>query len=132
MIGDTLLVDEDLLTVTTLTNGDGTEISSADYVLVPRNVTPKIGIQLLSSASWEQDVDSWISVEGTWGYSAVAPSDIVHATLRLAGYMYRQRDATTYDTVAFPDAGMMTVPQGIPRDVAVLLEPYRKRLVAWA
>ena len=129
--GETLIVDRDLLTVTTLTNGDdgATVIPSTEYWLVPRNSTPKHGIRLKSDSlyQWEHDTDYWISVLGTWGYSADPPADVVHACIRLGAYYYTQKDAQVFDVTANPDAGVITVPQGIPRDVERLLAPYKRQ-----
>ena len=126
--GFTLHVDRDLLTVTELTNGDSssTVIPNTEYWLVPRNESPKFGIRLMrdSSYDWEFDTDYWVSVAGTWGYSATAPADIAHATIRMVGYYYAQKDAQIWDTTVVPDAGVITVPQGIPRDVERILRPY--------
>jgi len=124
----TLVVDRDLLTVTTLTNGDdsATVIPDTEYWLTPRNRTPKQGIRLKADSTyqWENDTDYWITVAGTWGYSADPPTDIVHACIRLAAYYYAQKDAQVFDVTANPEAGVITVPQGIPRDVERILGPY--------
>jgi hypothetical protein len=69
-------------------------------------------------------------VAGDWGYSTTAPADIVQATLRLAAFFYRQKDAQVFDTVASPELGVITVPKGIPVDIRLLLDPYRKRVSA--
>jgi len=68
----TLDLDDDLLELTTLTNGNGTVIGSSDYLLRPSNVTPKYRIELLPSSgkAWAY-TDDWqeaISVRGIWGY----------------------------------------------------------------
>lgn len=64
--------DEDLLAITTLTNGDGTTIASSAYVLRPNNSSPKYRIQLKHSAginfTWSTDWEAAISVSGIWGY----------------------------------------------------------------
>ena len=83
-----------------------------------------------SSYSWEFDTDYWVSVAGTWGYSATPPDDIIHACIRLAAYYYRQKDAQVFDTTAMPEQGVITVPQGIPRDVKLILEPYIRQGLA--
>ena len=128
--GFVLLVDRDLLTITTLTNGDSgaTVIPATEYWLVPRNRTPKHGIRLKmdSTYSWEFDTDYWVSVLGTWGYSTTAPYDIVQATIRLVAYYYAQKDAQVFDVTAVPEAGIITVPQGMPRDVERMLQPYMR------
>lgn len=69
-----LLVDDDLLAIATLTNGDAVAVSSSDYNLLPKNRYPKYSIKLKDSSDlyWEWDSDGndeyVISVAGTWGY----------------------------------------------------------------
>jgi hypothetical protein len=111
-------------------NGDGTSISASSYVTNPRNQTPWYGLRfkLNSGLYWtfDQDPENAISITGRWAYSVTAPADIVHATVRMATYMYRQKDSNTFDVTAIPGAGVIEVPQGIPRDVGKILEPYRR------
>lgn len=127
LVNGVLYLDDDLLSVTTLTNGDGTVIPTTGYWLGPRNSGPPYWyICLKSTYSWAFDTDGEISVAGTWGYSATAPEDIVHSTIRLAAYYYRQKDVQVFDTTAAPELGVITVPQGLPADVKILLEPYRR------
>lgn len=120
----------DLCQITTVINGDGTSISASSYVTNPRNQTPWYGLRfkLNSGLYWtfDQDPENAISITGRWAYSVTAPADIVHATVRMATYMYRQKDANTFDVTAIPGAGVIEVPQGIPRDVGKILEPYRR------
>ncbi|NIV36802.1 MAG: hypothetical protein GWN58_47415 [Anaerolineae bacterium] len=132
--GFVLEVDRDLLTISTLTNGDsdGTNIPNTEYWLVPRNSTPKHGIRLKVNSvySWEFDTDYWVTVVGTWGYSATAPDDIVQAAIRLAAYYYAQKDSSTFDVTAVVEAGIIKVPQGIPKDVQIILGPYVRQGLA--
>ena len=120
----------DLCQITTVINGDGTSISASSYVTNPRNQTPWYGLRfkLNSGLYWtfDQDPENAISITGRWAYSVTAPADIVHATVRMATYMYRQKDANTFDVTAIPGAGVIEVPQGMPRDVGKILEPYRR------
>lgn len=127
--GYVLWVGGDLVSITTLTNGDddGTEIVTADYRLLPRNAGPPYyGVKILvdTTTTWEFGIDGEVSVLGTWGYSTSPPDDIVHACIRLAGYYYRQKDAQVFDVTAVPDAGIITIPQGIPADVKLILDKY--------
>ena len=128
--GDYLYLDDDLLTITTLTNGDssGSTIANTEYWLWPRNETPYHAIRLEANStySWECDTDYMISVAGTWGWASTTPDNIKHACIRYAGYLYHQKDANTFDVSVFPDSGVITVPQGIPRDVKLLIDPYRR------
>lgn len=125
-----LWLDMPLLTVTTLTNGDGDTISADDYWLLPRNDAPYWYIKLKSggtTTAYEFNTDGEVSVAGTWGYTATAPGEIVQATLRLAGYIYRQKDSQIFDTTAILELGTMTIPGGIPKDVERLLSIVRSR-----
>lgn len=70
-----LRLDDDLLDVETLTNGDGTEIDDADdYVLEPSKLYPKHTVRLKASSGvvWKYgsdgDVDEVIDIDGHWGY----------------------------------------------------------------
>jgi len=127
-----LLVDDDLLTVTELLNGDSdsTEIVTANYWLYPRNETPYYGILLKTDVSdyWEFDTDYWVEVTGTWGYSATPPGDIKRACKHLAAFFYRQASSQIFDTTAIPEAGVITIPTGIPATVERILSRYRKHL----
>lgn len=129
-----LTLDADLSKIDEIvTDADGagaTTVGSSEYVTEPRNIKPYHTIRLLSSStkSWTytSNAENGITVTGKWSYSTVAPDDIVHACIRLTAYLYRQRDAQVFDVTAIPDAGVITVPQGIPADVKILLNPYRR------
>ena len=120
----------DLLTVTTLTNGNGTIIDAANYRLEPRNFTPKFLIKLDSAYSWEfTDGDSEISVAGTWGYTTAAPSDIVQACIRLAAFIYRQKGSNSdLDRPLVTGDGVTIMPSALPQDVMKMIDHYRRRI----
>ncbi len=125
-----LYVDGDLLTVTTLTNGDdsSTVIPATEYTLIHRNVGPPyyaLRMTTDTTYTWEWDVDGWVSILGTWGYTATCPSDVRRGTLVLAAYFYRQKDSQIFDTTAIPDAGVITIPSGIPVTTKRVIDKYR-------
>lgn len=129
VIDSRLWTGGDLVSITTLTNADddATVISSSDYRLLPRNAGPPyFGVKMLvdTTTTWDFDIDGEVSILGTWGYSTSPPDDIVHACIRLAGYYYRQKDAQVFDVTAVPDAGIITIPKGIPADVKLILDKY--------
>lgn len=68
-----LRLADDLLAVTTLTNGDGTVISAANYLLYPANAWPKDQIHLKQSSglAWQPDssgnYEQVISLAGVFG-----------------------------------------------------------------
>ena len=128
--GRTLYLDDDLAAIASVTNGDGAALTSTSYVTRPVNETPYREIRIRSGSdnawTYNTEPESAITVVGYWAYSTAAPDDIVHATVRLANYMYAQKDAGTFDVTVYPDAGAIAVPQGLPRDVQEILAPYRK------
>jgi len=67
-----LHLHDDLLSVTTLTNGDGNTISSSDYYLYPLNAYPKRWIEIDKAGgeffTYSTTPQKAISVEGLWGY----------------------------------------------------------------
>ncbi|MCK9357099.1 MAG: hypothetical protein M0R22_08175 [Dehalococcoidia bacterium] len=126
----TLYLDADLASITTITNGDGTAVATTHYVTEPRNAAPYRSIRLTTLAddnfTYTAAPEDAIKVLGRWGYATAAPAAVQQATIRLAAYMYAQKDASVFDVTMFPDAGVMSVPQGMPKDVRELLEPYRR------
>lgn len=124
-------LDADLISVTTLTNGDsgGTTIGPTNYWTLPRNDGPpyhQIKLYTNTGVYWEWDTDYWVSVAGTWGYSTVPPADISQACLVLAAYFFKQKDSQVFDTTAIPEAGVITIPSGIPSTVTRVLERYKR------
>jgi hypothetical protein len=132
--GRVLYLDEDLYSINAIvTNADaafGTTLLATEYITHPRTITPYYAIELLGSSSnswtYTTDPENGITVRGKWGYSEEAPYDIAHSCIRLAAYCYRQKDASVFDITAIPDAGVIMTPQGIPADVKIILNPYRK------
>ncbi len=128
-----LILDDDLISITTLTNGDdsSTTIASTEYWLIDRNEGPPyyaIRLKSDSDDSWEWDTDCWVSVEGEWGWAERAPKKINLACKRWAAYLYHQKDAGGggYETTVIPEAGVITQPTGVPVDVVELLKPFRR------
>jgi hypothetical protein len=128
--GRLLLVDADLLTVSTLTNGDGSNIATSDIILRPINWPPYFGIALKASSNlnwtYQTDPAGAISVTGTWGYAATPPAAIAQASVRLAAWLYRQRD-TGAELSAEPlisERGTVRPPSRLPRDVEDMISPF--------
>lgn len=126
--GQWLLFEDDLCAVTTVTNGDSALVSSTQYTTEPRNATPWYAFKLRDNATdtWTA-TDADITIVGKWAYSLTAPTDIVHATIRLAAWLYRQRDNAAGDSDRAIVAGNATIlPMRLPSDALALLERYRK------
>jgi len=130
--GPTLFLDYDLAAITSITNGDGTTVTAAQYTTLPKNTTPFDAIQLLSSTGlyWahtnDSDPQNAVTIVGKWAYSTSAPADIVAACVRLAAYLYRQKDnAGDLDRAVI--AGSATIlPADIPPDIRMMLRPLRR------
>jgi hypothetical protein len=122
-----LWLDDDLLTVTTLLNGDASVLTSSYYWLDPRNSTPKHAIRLRSTAYWNFATDGEIAVTGTWGYSATPDDLIRQACLWLASYFYHLKDSQVFDVTATPELGQITIPKGMPQQLVVHLASLRRR-----
>jgi len=132
VVNGMLFLDQDLLSVTTLTV-DGNVYASSVYTLLPRNISPKSSVTLKKSSgkqwTYTTDPEDSISIEGTWGYSSTPSDDIVYVTNRLVTYYYRKKDAQVFDDVAFSQAGVVTVPKGFPQDILQILGQYRRRTI---
>ena len=138
--GRDLPLDAPLLTVTTLTNGDGATIASTEYKLWPYNGPHKTRIKLLPSSAtvWElstaSDRDAAITVLGTWGYvdrTATDPESVqailntTEACLLIASSAYKKRYGVNTEGVAqVTGAGVVITPQGLPVEAKQLLAPY--------
>jgi hypothetical protein len=128
----TLYFDEDLAqTPTTVTNGDGTVITSAQYVLVDRNRPPYYAIRLKSTTglfwTYLSDPEDAIAITGRWGWSTTLPADVEQMCIRLAAYFYRQKNISVLEI--FVDANsQLKVPHGFPSDLKEMLDFYRKRV----
>lgn len=122
-----LRLDAPLLTVTTLTNGDGAILPVQAYRLEPRNELRFWSIRLLSSYSWSLDADGEITVTGKWGYSAVVPAPVKEATSMFAAWLLKRYQAALQDATASFDLGQLTYSESVPKQVKALLTPYQNK-----
>lgn len=125
--------DDDLLTVTSITNGDGTAVTAADYQLMPINGTPKYAVRLKQSSSlyWTADsngnTEGVIAVVGTWGWSAAPPEDIKQAVLMIASNLYKGRTGETASGAAtVTGAGVVITPKDIPAVAQSIINFYKR------
>lgn len=128
--GPLLFLDDDLCQITSVTNGDGVVVAANEYTTQPRNETPYHALRLLASAgkSWtyEDDHEDAISIVGRWAWSVTAPVAIQQATIRLASYIYRQKD-TSNDLDRTVVVGNSTLlPSELPSDLTQMLDYYRR------
>lgn len=118
----------DLCSITSVVNGDGETLTTADYVTEPRTQTPYYAIRLKSGSgktwTWEDSPEGAISVTGKWAYSTSAPADIQRAALRLCAWMYRARDNDGFDQDIHTQEGLTVLGSKMPRDIRQIIETY--------
>ena len=127
--GRTLYLDADLCAITSITNGDGAAITALQVVSEPRNHAPYYALTLKASTglawTYETDPEDAISVTGRWAYSTTPPADIEQACVRLAAWLYRQKDSSSdLDRPMVSMDGATLLPAQIPADVQRMLQPY--------
>ncbi len=130
-IGD-LMLDDTLVAITTLTNGDGTAIAGTEYFLMPRSYERKsyIRIKEASSVSWEFDDDGYIAVAGRWAYAASTPDDVKQAVIESVLYTYHRRgdNFMTTDRPQQSMDGTRYLPVAWTQFAKEVIEHYRKRV----
>lgn len=128
-----LELDDDLLTITELLNGDDVEISSSDYNLIPRNDPPYRAIRLKETSTIYWTLDSngnsefVIDVAGTWGYMAAHTDDIREACLMTTQSFVKRRFGENVSGIAkVTAAGVVITPQDVPSSAADIINHYKK------
>lgn len=125
----TLWLDDDLISVTTLTNGDTVVITATNYNLYPLNLTPKYCLKLKESSgySWSGstagDTEGVITIAGAWGFAATAPTAIKQACLIQAARLWKRKD-TPFGVAGVIDTAVVTLKAKLDADVEVLVLPY--------
>lgn len=141
-----LYLDEDLYSLTTLTNGDGSTIAATEYKLYPSNRTWKRVIRLLGERgnSWLSAsggiLHQAISVTGKWGYSESPPAPIRRATILMCGFLlgFYEEDGSRVKSksirglvdVEFIDASEIDIPPFVERILRGYVVP--REYGAWA
>jgi hypothetical protein len=120
-IAGVLYLDTDLLSITTLTNGDGSVITSGQYVLEPYNTTPKFAIKIRPTVAvaWRDnggDTLGAISVQGQFAYSSTPPAAVREACKIWAKNEYKSRFGdNSGGMVQVTAAGVVITPESIPQ-----------------
>ena len=128
-----LRVDDDLLAITTLTNGDSNTIAATEYNLVPKNVAPYYGIRLKSGSAYYWNMDSSgntedvISIAGTWGWSSTAPNDIRQLCLAMSLNDYKKRFGEGQQSATITAAGVVLSSPGMIKELAEKARRYKRR-----
>jgi hypothetical protein len=121
--GDSLYLDHPIISIDSITDGQGNSVASANYRLHPRNAARYSEVRLLSTAdSWAFDTDGEIAVVGKWGYSASPPADIAEACAYWTAYLFKRWQAALQDATANQDLGQLVYVEQVPKQVRALLK----------
>lgn len=127
-----LRINEDLISITSITNGDGEVVSSSDYSLIQiKNHIIEVSLKRSTGLFWtyDEDPENAITIVGRWAYSLTPPNDIVQATKRLASYLFWQKDNANDLDRPFILGQITAMPPAMPRDVERILGRYIRRTV---
>lgn len=140
--GRALKLDAPLLSVTTITNGDGETVASSEYNLYPLNGPNRMEIRLKQSSNtlWQYtsggDTEGVISVAGAWGYvdrdstdpeSMAAILNSKAAVLALALSVYKRRYGVGVEGVAqVTGAGVVITPRDKSPEYLDIVRRYRR------
>ena len=121
-----LLLDVPLVSLTSLTNGDGTAINTAVVRLYPLNAGHYWSIHMLSTGpGWQWVQDGLYTVTGKWGWSTTPPTPVREATVMLAAWLYKRYQAGLQDAANNAEIGQMMYSEKMPKQVVALLAPFR-------
>ena len=145
--GRSLLLPWDVCRITQIVNGDGEVVPVDAYVTTPRLRTVEAGESLMvdvpqwwpwyaitlkasSGLRWtyEEDREEAIRITGRFAFSETAPPNVRSATVRLAYWLYQQRDvATDLPVVGVSrQIGVVLTPSTLPQDVAQRLKGLKR------
>lgn len=146
--GRTLLLRFDVCQIDEVKNGDGTVISVDQYVTTPRLRSVSDGKSLAvgvpewwpwyaltlkrnSGLRWMHNgqLEECFALTGRFAFSVTPPPAVVSATIRLAYWLYKQRDNA--QNIPSPTAGkygQILLPADLPEDVQVKMKGLKRVL----
>lgn len=125
-----LFLDADFTSISGITNGDGSTLSSSDYVTLPANAVPKYAVRLVptSGAVWKTangNPFQCIQVKGTTGESC--PTDIKEACLMIAKNAYNRRSGQNQTSITTVTAGGLVItPEDVPAKALQMIYNHRR------
>ena len=132
-VGD-LLLEDTLVSITSLTNGDGdaTAISSDDYFLMPRSFERKhfIRIKEASSVDFEFDTDGYVVVAGKYGYTLTTPEDVRQAVIEAVLHLYDRAKNKRHsgNEVKQSMDGIQITLNSMPKSFKAAVDQYKKKV----
>lgn len=128
--GDLLMLDKPLMSITSITNGDGEVIPSTNYITWPANELPLYGIQILSSMGigWKRNSNTplqCIEIVGSWGIPC--PAQIKEACLLIFKAAYNRRFGENMtSTTTITQGGIVITPEDVPAKAFQIIHNSRR------
>jgi len=117
---DTIMFDDDLQSLTSITNGDGTVLDASAFILIPYSGAPYYAVKLRPTAGkmWNTNAGDplgAVQISGMWGADTSAPSDIQEAVMMIVKNAYNRRfgDNTSGKSI-ITSGGVIVTPEDIP------------------
>jgi hypothetical protein len=118
-----LMLDDDLYSLTSVTNGDGTLlVENTDFVQVPFNASPRYKLVMIGSNYWKASGNTnpvrCIPIVGEWGFCPIAsvPGDIKEACYMISMAAYNRRlGENISQRVVVTAAGATISPEDVPQ-----------------
>lgn len=137
--GRRLMFFRDCISVTTLTNGDGSVITGTYYRKLLNAVFADpvnasfYGVELLptSSYSFVESTIGYVSVLGSWGYDGAnqPPNAIFMAILMIGAQLYRARSGGGGQVTQVQPSGVVLAGVDLDQIVIDMLKPFRRGTV---
>jgi len=117
---DVIMFDDDLQTLTSITNGDGTVLDPSFYILLPYIGAPYYAVKIRPTAGvmWNTDLGDplgAIQISGNWGAATAPDADLQEAVMMCVKNAYNRRygDNTTGKSIVTA-GGVIVTPEDIP------------------
>lgn len=128
--GYTLAFDTDLVSITSIVNGDGTTLPSGAYIALPLNQPQKEMVKIKNNVQYfwtygDEPVGS-VAITGRWAWSLTPPGPVVMATYMLARYLYDRRNDSSSSRDVLSSDGVVIAAAKVPGDIFKLLAPYKR------
>lgn len=128
--GYTLCFDTDLVSITTIVNGDGATLPSGTYIALPLNLPQKESVKIKNNVQYfwtyaDEPVGA-VAITGRWAWSITPPPAVVLAAYMLAHYFYDRKNDSSSNRDVLSSDGVVIAAAKIPGDIFKLLAPFQK------
>lgn len=119
-----LILDMPLLSLTSLSDGSGNSLNTADAQLHPINATRFFRIHL-KTLDWAlSSSEDRVAVVGKFGFSLAPPDAVVEATVMLSGWLFKRYQAALQDSSISPELGTILYASSMPKQVVEILRHF--------